>query len=291
MKGVLKLVTVYIDVYFLINFVIDFLALYFSSCYSKINVSIKRLILASIFGSLFASLNILVNLSYILSLLLSLFSFVVMVLITTKNVSAYRRIRYGIFLLVFMMLVGGAAYYGFIVFEKLISNADISELNSPNRKLLFLAITILLITGITKLIIIFYEDTRSVKSCYFEIIYENNSEIFEALIDSGNFAVDPFDGTPVVFVSPVIFKKIFRFAIDDVNSLPPKIKKKIRIIPLSGVDGEKIAYAIRPDKALILLKNKKENVKALIACDYNNTSYGGYEALTSNALINGINFE
>ena len=56
-----------------------------------------------------------------------------------------------------MMLVGGAAYYGFIVFEKLISNADISELNSPNRKLLFLAITILLITGITKLIIIFYE--------------------------------------------------------------------------------------------------------------------------------------
>ena len=135
--------TVYVDVYFLINFTVDFLALYFASILSKVPTTTMRLALGAAIGAATALLNLFINVSWMGYVTLFL-GFFLMVLISSKKVSFYRRFKLAFCFAVVEMLIGGLVYWSYGFFDKhLGDNAEGIE-GGGDSNLLILAILVLI---------------------------------------------------------------------------------------------------------------------------------------------------
>ena len=94
-----------------------------------------------------------------------------------------------------------------------------------------------------------------------------------ALMDTGNNLCDPFSGYPVIMVDKSIFTQLFN-------------EEKIRLIPVSTVNGDSLIRAFRPEK--ITVKNLSTN-KVYIG--ESNTSLDEYKAILNINLEGEIHNE
>jgi stage II sporulation protein GA (sporulation sigma-E factor processing peptidase) len=94
-----------------------------------------------------------------------------------------------------------------------------------------------------------------------------------ALMDTGNNLCDPFTGYPVIMVDKSIFIQLFN-------------EEKIRLIPVSTVNGDSLIRAFRPEK--ISVKNLSTN-KVYIG--ESNTSLDEYKAILNINLEGEIHNE
>ena len=102
-----------------------------------------------------------------------------------------------------------------------------------------------------------------------------------ALVDSGNLVSDPFDKSPIMFVNSSVIEELFSVRREDVyafDTLSYEIKKRLRPISISSLCGKKLIYAIKPDEAYIIYKDKKERVALSLGIS-DEDSFGGYSAL------------
>ncbi len=85
-----------------------------------------------------------------------------------------------------------------------------------------------------------FTDKRAPKSKEYTVTIENNGKIItdKALMDTGNNLRDPFSSYPVIMVDKDIFKTLFT-------------EEKIRLIPISTVNGESIVKAFKPQKITV----------------------------------------
>ena len=125
------------------------------------------------------------------------------------------------------------------------------------------------------------------------IEYKDNKIEFDALVDSGNFAVDPMDRTPVMLISNSLASEIFGvdkkiFDFSKCGSIEEK--KKMRVIPISFGKCKKILYGYRCDSVFVIGKNEKEKIKLVVALDNNNENYAGYPALLPLSALEDIGY-
>lgn len=108
--------------------------------------------------------------------------------------------------------------------------------------------------------------------------------------DSGNLLREPISGLPVIILGRENMEKIVPeglrsvfFSEKDSDRVSLSDARRVRIIPIMpvGTGGARILFGYVPDKITL---NGKE-VKACIALDKGNTSFGGCEALLPSALI------
>lgn len=286
--------TLYVDVYFLINFTVDILALYFSAGFAKIPVSVPRLIISALLGGAYAVLAIILISNQTVMYPVSALLLVLMILICTKGVGLYRKAKYAISFLLFQIIIGGFVYYSYCTLDKVMDDTDLSEIGGENRKLLILSLIVLLSIGVLKLIISFFGSVRSERSASI-IVYHNGKEnTFEAFVDSGNLAKDPFDKTPVMLINDNTASEIFGENACLSKMLMRsdyKTKSKIRVIPVSIGKVNKILYGIKPDAVYALVGNRREKLSVILAIDEDGDNYGGYPALIPLSALEDILYE
>lgn len=283
--------TVYIDIYFLINFCVDIIALGLALYILKIKCGIKRLILAAAFGASYAVLGIIFSDKRYVMPLLTVPIFALMIIIVTKGVSLVRKIKYAAAFLLSEIIIGGFVYYGFCLLDSIIEKLGIDSGAVQNRKLLTWSVIVLLSYGIVKIMMHLIGNASSVRCVRVCVGFEGREESFEALVDTGNLVEEPTGGRPVVFITEELAFKIIGERLDfslDVGRLDERIKKRVRLIPVSSSDGVKMLPGFLSDYVTVVNNGKYENVNVSFAVDKKGDLYGGYPALMPAAAIDNV---
>lgn len=282
--------TIYIDVYFLINFTVDILALHFAAVFSKIPISTPRLLVSAFIGASYAVLGVLFIYNSIIMFFISIPILILIIIIAANGVGIYRKAKYGIAFFMFQIMIGGLVYFSYCTLDKFINTENLAG-GGENRKLLILSLLVLFSMGIIKLIISAFGNVRSEKNVNLCISFNGVEHQTEALVDSGNLAVDPLDKTPVMLINGNLSEKIFGCkCITSANSdaIGYEIKKRIRVIPINSGGQSKILYAIKPDVVYVLVGKRREKLSVTVAIDKEGEEYGGYPALVPLSAINDV---
>jgi len=229
------------------------LALHFAGLFSKIPISTARLLISAFIGALYAVIGILFFENEILVIFVSFFLLLVMILIATGKIKLYRKVKYTIAFLAFQILIGGVVYYGYTMLSRVLSEKTLQDIGKENGRLLTLSLLVLLSVGVLKLMISFFGNVASEKSVRIAVKYKDTEKKFEAFVDSGNLAVDPFDKTPVMLMAKSFAKEIFGIEIEEIysaNQEKYEIKKRLRVIPAS-FGGEKRILYVQKRKAVV----------------------------------------
>lgn len=282
--------TLYIDVYFLINFTVDLLALYFASCFSKVPTSTKRLLISSAVGALIAVGVVLLPEYAILKFIIATAGLIAMGFIAPKRVSARRKLKFVFAFLIFEALLGGAVSFLWGILDKYISNFfDGAEGGAVNRKMLFLSLIVLLSIGVFKMLVSFFSNIESEGSVDVEISFLDNTAVVSAFVDSGNLAVDPMDLSPILLIKKEVAKTILPeniIELSNIDSLERKVKKRIRLVPLSRGGETHVMVGVKVDAVRLVGGKSEEDLRVTLVIDKEGGDFGGYKALMPAAALN-----
>lgn len=285
--------TLYVDVYFFINFTVDILALYFSALLYKLPTTVARLLASSFVGAAYAVIGTLLINNSALMIPVSVLILTVMVLIMAKDVGIMRKLKYGIVFLFLEILIGGLVYYAYSTLDKINLFKSFTESNNENKKLLVFSLIVLLSIGALKLVVACFGNVGCVRNVKVFVEYDGRKNQLDALVDSGNLAVDPFTKTPVMLVGEAVGNKIFGEICRELSNpceLDVSLKKRIRIIPVSFGNEKRILYGIKPDSVYVEKKKLREHISLIIAIDKEGGSYGGYNALIPLSALENISY-
>ena len=161
-----------------------------------------------------------------------------MVTVTFGIKSAKQFIKRLFFLFAITFLFGGVTYAIYILFEKdvLIYSNGIIYFDVDTTFLVLCSIcSYIVITLIAK-----YTDKRSSSNKEYYVIVENNGKTVSCngLMDTGNNLREPFSNYPVVMVDKSVFNQLYT-------------NEKIRLIPISTVNGESVIRSFKPEKLIV----------------------------------------
>jgi len=279
--------TVYIDIYFLINFTVDLLSLHMASVFTKIRLSAVGLLFSAAMGAIFAIVLLFVPENTTVFIFCSACFFSSIFLFTLRGCRAFRKIKYIIAFLFMQIIIGGLVYYFYGLLERNVSSGAFDEFET-DRNLLLLSLMVLLSIGILKILLMLFKNNMSEREVKLKIVMLEKEYFVDALVDSGNFAVDPIDMSPIMIITFAFAKKIFPHGVPDIygaDSVEENIKKRIRLIPITGVSETKILCAFRADKVFVIKNNECEKINLTIAIDKEGGSFAGYDALISLAAL------
>lgn len=283
--------TVYVDVYFLINFTIDFLALYFACAMTKMPTTILRLLLGGSIGAATAVINLLI-MHEVIGYFVLLVGFLIMVLFATKKVTLYRRFKLAFCFSVAEMLLGGIVYlvYEFLD-EKLASLTDYEVGGSEHRGLLILAVIVLASIGVLKCLVSLFSFSAGCDTVEVDIRIKDRRVVYEALVDTGNLARDPFNMKAVVLIGEDVAETLFGSKIkslDDTVALEEIIGGRLRLIPVSFGKVRRLLVGFSPDAVYVKTKRGKQEIDVVVAIDKEGGKYGGREVLVPSVVVRDV---
>ena len=281
--------TLYVDVFFFINFTVDILALYYSCSLLHIKTSMIRLCGCSFFGAIISLVQVLSKNKAFSGVFLTIAWVCCLYFFCCRSGGIGRRIRMIVLFFLFEVFIGGIVYLLFEVFERTIGAIIGKEsLKAENKKVLVLALIILLFIGVIKLMIILFCGTQHKNSVRVRITLGGKTMEADALMDSGNLTKDPMGMRPVVFIKKGLAYKLMPKEATELNTLDlldQDMKKRVRLIPVSRLGDTHVMAGIMPDKIEIAVDNNYEEYDMTLAIDREGGSFGGYEALVPSCVL------
>ncbi len=283
----------YADVYFLINFTVDTLALYFAVSVSKIKSSVKRIILLAAVGALLALLSVLYFGGLFGEMILACIYFPIVGVFISGNLTLYRRVKVTALFAIFEFLTGGVVSFGYEFLDRhFYWQEDFSSPEAPDRRLLLLAVMILLSMGVFKLLVLFFSHSVTERHVNLSLSLLGKDVSTEAFVDTGNLLRDT-NGKSVILIKRELAKKLHReFPLSDteLTELAPELVSRISLIPVKGVGARGILVALRIDSIKIISDDGKERgeISAVVAADKEGGTYDGFSALMPAAALDDI---
>ena len=281
--------TLYIDIYFLINFTIDLIALYFAALFVKIKVSNINMILSAALGALSSCLIIFLEGS-ILYILFSIISILLMIVLCAFSVTVKRKVIFGFSFIIFLSVFGGIVSFLWETLSDVFSKYSIKN-DDVNRKMLFLSLIILLSIGVCKMMIAVLKSGKIETKVMLRIKFLGKECSTEALIDTGNLAIDPLRMKPILLIK----KKLAQLFIPtnvieliDVDLLEKDIKKKIILVPLSKNGSTHMYVGIVPDCVTVYHKDREEAIDVTVVIDKEGGDFGGFMALMPFSAVDNV---
>ena len=143
------------------------------------------------------------------------------------------------------------------------------------------------------MLVSFFSNNQSEGSALLEISFLDNTAVMGAFVDSGNLAIDPMDMSPIVLIKKEAAKSFLPeniIELSNIDSLDRKIKKRIRLIPITRGGETHVLIGVKPDSVKVVNGDCREEIKVTVAIDKEGGSFGGFEALMpSAALSNAVN--
>lgn len=270
----------YVDVYFLINFTVNILALYFTAVITKTKSSIPRLTVIGAVGAVLATAEVLLENGIALEVLFMLLLGVFTAAILPRRAYLSRRIKCSVMFFALEMLIGGAVSFFYSVLDKhLYAKLSNTVQDSPNRRLLVLSLLVLLAIGIIKLLTLLFSHTATTESKEIKISAFGKEITLEGLVDTGNLLSDPMTKRPVIIIKRNTLLKLIPdlpSGTEDAALLSERLSGRVRVIP----SGSGLLIGIKPDEITVIEGAGKEcTVDAILACDKEGGTFGGYPAL------------
>lgn len=228
---------VYVDILIILNTLVNYFILLAVDKVLRIHSKRWRILLGSAVGGLSSLLLFLENLGIVMTLLKILTA--ILMTVVTFGIKPVRRLLKSIFLLfAITFLFGGLLFAIYIFFDKdilIYSNGIVYFDIDLTFLIICTVISYAVITVISKI-----TDKKAPKSKEYYVTVENAGKIISctALMDTGNNLREPFSDYPVIMLDKELFYKLFT-------------EDKIRLIPMSTVNGESVIKAFRPQKLII----------------------------------------
>lgn len=229
--------TVYVDILIMLNAIVNYFLLLAVQKLIRSHQKRWRILIGGIIGGLSSLLLFIENLGVIMTLL-KVATAILMTAITF-GIKPIKKLIKSLFLLfAISFLFGGLMFAIYIFFDKdilIYSNGIVYFDVDLTFLIVCTIISYLVITLISKI-----TDKKAPKSKERYVTVENAGKTISctALVDTGNNLREPFSDLPVVMLDKELFKKLFT-------------EEKMRLIPVSTVNGESLVKAFRPNKITI----------------------------------------
>ena len=283
---------IYADVLFIINFSMDFLSLYIVGRLMHFVMEAKRVIAGASLGALYGVLELLMTLTALRQTALTLGVLCLMCLVAfgRKSFRTYITsvgLTFGV-----SMLIGGIMTSAFLKLGNAVSYLEIGGTIAtvygeiPVWKFAVFALFSALITWLLGKL---FRRKRSQRVCLVRMRFDGREREFPALVDSGNLLEEPVSGTPVIFLkgkaAKLLPKELLSAMKNGVASLSLPEAGKLRVIPGKTVSGEGILLAAVPENISLRSGRGWETRRALVAVDFSDGDFGGFEALVPEILF------
>ena len=231
------LLIVYVDVLIVLNTLVNYFILLGVRKITRAYTVHWRIALGALSAGFSSLLIFIEDLGFIMTLL-KILTAVLTTAITfgIKPVKGYFKRLFLLFAITFIF--GGFVLAVYIFFDKdimIYSNGIVYFDVSMTFLVICSVISYLIITIISKI-----TDKKAPKSKEYIVTIQNNGKNItcNSLMDTGNNLCDPFSEYPVIMVDKSIFSQLFN-------------EEKIRLIPISTVNGDSLIRAFRPEKVTI----------------------------------------
>ena len=288
--------TLYIDVYFLLNFIIDLLALYFAVVFAVIPSTQRRLIFGAFVGACIAVVLIFLPSNFLIDTFASFCYIIILIFTVAVGIGGYRKMKFAFAFYIVEFLIGGFIQFFYGILDKYLLLYLPKKLeDTGERRLILLAIVILVCVGVLRLFVVFLSLRAYGTAVRVELMFRGRCVTFDAFCDSGNFVRDPFDLSPVFIVKacslaplfPEIKENLLKSALLSTITLDYELKKQIRMIPIKKSGKTVMMAAIKPDSVYVSADDgkHKEKISVTVAIDNEGGSYGGYMGLLPTVAI------
>ncbi len=229
--------TVYVDILIILNTIVNYFILLAVDKILRIHSKRWRVLLGGAVGGVSSLLLFLEALGVIMTLLKILTA--ILMAIITFGIKPIKRLLKSIFLLfAITFLFGGFLFAIYIFLDKdilIYSNGIVYFDIDLTFLIICTVISYAVITVISKI-----TDKKAPKSKEYYVTVENAGKTISctALMDTGNNLREPFSGYSVIMLDKELFYKLFT-------------EDKIRLIPITTVNGESVIKAFRPHKLII----------------------------------------
>lgn len=229
--------TVYVDILIILNTLINYFILLAVGKIARIHNARWRILLGASVGGVSSLLLFLEDLGIIMTLLK--FATAVLMVIVTFGVKPVKRFLKCLFLLfAITFLFGGLMFAVYMLFDKdilIYSNGIVYFDIDLTFLVVCTVVSYIVITLISKI-----TDKKAPKVKEYYVTVENAGKVLSctALMDTGNNLREPFSDYPVIMTDSDLFQKLFT-------------EDKIRLIPVSTVNGEALIKAFKPEKITI----------------------------------------
>lgn len=283
---------IYADVLFIINFSMDFLSLYIVGRLMHFRMKAIRVILGASLGALYGVLELLFTGASIWKTVITLLVLFSMCAIAFGVYSLRSYLLSAVLTFGVSMLIGGMMTSAFLKLGNQISYIEIDGTiatvygNLPVWKFAVLALLSALATwGIGKV----FRRKQAIRTCSVRMTFDGKENELTALVDSGNLLEEPVSGTPVIFLKGKAARSLPLYLLCAMKSGAASLSSdnigKLRVIPSRTVTGNGILLAAVPENLSLFTDGVWENRKALVAVDFSEGDYGGFEALVPEILF------
>ena len=289
---------VYGDVLFAVNFSIDLLVLSLTGYFLHLRRRLLSLLLAAILGGVYSVFFLWLSPSFWDGILLSVGMAVLLCLVAYFPIGLGTLFRLVIAFFAASVLLGGAVNALYALLESFFGTESLEGVNavmSGKKAELFLLYAL----GSGLLIYIagrFLSHRERRRRMQLEIEEGGRTVKISALVDSGNLLTDPLTSRPVILVrkkdiSTLIHPAVFsildsRYGQD--RELPLSVKRKVRVIPMTGIDGGHTLVGYIPDAILVYPPEREADkyvAHAMLAVyDGKMRDFGGHAAILPDCL-------
>ncbi len=289
---------VYGDILFAVNFSIDLLVLSLSGYFLHLRRRLLPLFVSAVLGGVYAVFYLWLSPSPLHGVVLSALTSLILCLIAYFPVGMRTLIRLTLAFYAASFCLGGAVNALYSLLAAIWGTDGLAGVNavmSGKKAEIFLlyALGSGLLIYVAGRIFSHHERRR----CMMLEIEENGRSVkLGGLVDSGNLLRDPLTARPVILVRkrellPLIHNRVFSLLDSERNGeeeLPLSVKRKIRVIPMAGIEGTKTLVGYVPDAILLYPPNsdrEKYAAHAMIAIyEGKMRDFGGYAAIVPDCL-------
>lgn len=288
---------VYGDILFAVNFSIDLLILSLVGYFLHLRRRLPRLLLSALLGGVYAVFFLWLSPTPPEGMLLSLAAalFLCFVAYFPLGIRTLFRLVLSFYIASFCLAGAVDAFYSLLgAFFGTEGLAGVNAVVSGKKAELFLLYAL----GSGLLIFIagrIFSHRERRRSMILEIEEGGKAVKLGALVDSGNLLCDPLTARPVILVRkkeilPLLHTRVFSLldATRREEELPSAVKRKVRIVPMRGIDGAHTLVGYVPDAILIYPPDsdrEKYAAHAMIAIYEGKTrDFGGYSAIVPDCL-------
>ena len=251
-----------------------------------------RLLLIGALGGISAIFDVLVPFGIAFKLPNTVFFLTFTGVLISKRCSNVRRLKFIVGFLVFCLTLAGIVYFSFSLLDRVFRDYPIGDaVEVENRGALIFSLIVLCAIGVFKILTMIFSGARGMKSIRIRIEMDGTLVETDALVDSGNLVKDPMNMYPVLFLKQGFARTFLPkdiLELSSLSNLEKRLKKRVRLIPVTKSGATHVLTGIRVDKVSVLTDGRTNEVEVSIAIDKEDGTFGGFEALLPSCVVDDV---
>ena len=279
-------VTVYADVLFVVNFSLDYVSLYITGRLMSLPLSTRRLCAAAAVGACYAVFALFFNPPELVYIAVNVLVSAIMCACAYDCGGTIRVLGAAVLLFAVGCALGGAMTAVYSLGAGYTDSLGAGAEPTGSGVILFAAAAA---TAAVTLGGRIAKKRRGIASADVTITVGGKTATVTALADSGNLLRDPVSGRAALVLSvPEAARVLPPEAValtggediaSEIENLPPEVRARVRLLPVSNVYGHGLLLGYRPDKVTVAVRGGGREYDCVLAVSTKSGGFGGFGAV------------